>query len=45
MYSAFNLRKKFYVTWSVPYFQGGSCNGLSLASGVLAGKTAAEDVL
>ena len=31
--------------WSVPYFQGGSCNGLSLASGVLAGKTAAEDVL
>lgn len=31
--------------WSVPYYQGGSCNGFSLASGVLAGNTAAEDVL
>lgn len=29
--------------WSVPYYQGGSCNGLALASGVLAGKTAATD--
>ena len=31
--------------WSVPYYQGGSCNGFSLASGALAGNTAAEDVL
>ena len=30
--------------WSVPYYQGGSCNGFSLASGVLAGNTAADDV-
>ncbi len=29
--------------WSTPYYQGGSCNGLSLASGVLAGQTAAHD--
>lgn len=31
--------------WSTPYYQGGSCNGFSLGSGVLAGKTAARDVL
>jgi fumarate reductase flavoprotein subunit len=30
--------------WSVPYYQGGSCNGFSLASGVLAGNTAAADL-
>ena len=30
--------------WSVPYFQGGSCNGFSLASGVLAGNTASADI-
>lgn len=31
--------------WSVPYYQGGSCNGFSLASGLLAGETAADDLV
>lgn len=29
--------------WSVPYFQGGSCQGFCVASGYLAGSTAAAD--
>ena len=31
--------------WSTPYYQGGSCNGFALASGVLAGTTAAKDLV
>ena len=31
--------------WSTPYYQGGSCNGFALASGVLAGNTAAKDLV
>lgn len=31
--------------WSTPYYQGGSCNGFALASGVLAGSTAAKDLV
>ena len=31
--------------WSAPYYQGGSCNGFALASGVLAGVTAAKDLV
>lgn len=30
--------------WSVPYYQGGSCNGFCLASGLLAGESAADDI-
>ena len=30
--------------WSVPYYQGGSCNGFCLASGPLAGESAADDI-